>query len=407
MSYAELSKTIPHAGGEYVYLAKIYGPLAGFLSGWTSLIAGFSGAVAACSVGLVAYAGEYFPQLASTRVLWSIHLYSFSFGLAPRSLAAAAIILLIGAMHIFSLGKVKIVQNTLALLIAIMILTFVICGFAFGHGSWTHFRPSPLHFGAMNWMLALIPVMFTYSGWNAAAYVSEELHDVKRSIGPVLFIGTMIVVGLYAFLNVLYLYAIPPEKMSNAINVGDVAAQALFGVAGNFVTPALIVALLGSISAMTIAGPRIYFAMARDGAFIPAFGRISRRFGTPALAIALQSLWSVILVTAGGFEQILFYTGFAVMLSSGVAVAGLFAIRKDELKHSRSARIRMLIPAAFVFACSAIVINGILRAPKAALIGALLIAAGTPIYLLSRNNSTAGALIQPVCNEELTPCEKI
>ena len=150
----------------------------------------------------------------------------------------------------------------------------------------------------MNWMLALIPVMFTYSGWNAATYVSEELHDVKRTIGPVLFIGTMVVVALYALLNTLFLYAIPPEKMSRAINVGDVAADALFGMGGNFVTPALIVALMGSISAMTIAGPRVSFAMARDGAFIPAFGRTSKRFGTPALAIALQAIWSVILVTA-------------------------------------------------------------------------------------------------------------
>jgi APA family basic amino acid/polyamine antiporter len=401
MSYAELAKTIPHAGGEYIYLARVYGPAAGFLSGWTSLIAGFSGAVAACSVGLVVYAGEYFPGLASTRLLWSIRFHIFSFGLTPRSLTAAAIILIIAAMHVFSLGKVKVVQNTLALLIAAMILGFAIYGFAFGHGSWAHFKPSAEPFHPMNWMLALIPVMFTYSGWNAAAYVSEELHDVKRTIGPVLFIGTMIVVGLYALLNTLYLYAIPVARMSSAINVGDVAAQALFGVGGNFVTPALIVALLGSISAMTIAGPRVYFAMARDGAFIPAFGRTSKRFGTPALAIVLQAMWSILLVTAGGFEQILLYTGFAVMLSSGVAVAGLFVIRREELRRSKAARLRMLIPAAFVLACAAIVLNGVLRAPQTALVGVALIAAGIPVFLLSRKRRTTAHTSQPCCNEEV------
>jgi APA family basic amino acid/polyamine antiporter len=399
MSYAELARTFPHAGGEYVYLTKVYGPTAGFLSGWTSLIAGFSGAVAASSVGLVAYSGEYFPRLASTRSLWSIHFYIGSLTLTPRSLAAAGIILVFAVLHVFSLGKVKIVQNMLALLITSMIVLFSLYGFTFGHGAWTHFETSHTHFGPMSWLLALIPVMFTYSGWNAAAYVTEELHDVKRAIGPVLFIGTAIVVGLYALLNTLYLYAIPLQRMRSAINVGDVAAHALFGVGGNFVTPALIVALMGCISAMTIAGPRVYFAMARDGAFIPAFGRTHKRFGTPVLAIALQATWSVILVTFGEFEQILMYTGFAVMLSSGIAVAGLFVIRWAELRTSCAARIRMLIPASFVLACTAIVLNAVMRAPKTAFVGAALIAAGIPVFLLSRRSNATGSIIPPACED--------
>jgi len=402
MSYGELARIIPRAGGEYVYLTKVYGPMAGFLSGWTSLIAGFSGAVAACSVGLVAYAGEYFPQMASTRVLGSAHVSVLGLTFTPRSLSAAAVILMFAAIHVFSLGKVKIVQNTLALLIATMILAFAICGFAFGHGSWTHFAPSAEPFRARNWMLALIPVMFTYSGWNAAAYVSEELHDVKRTIGPVLLIGTTVVVGLYGLLNALYVYAIPAGKMSSAINVGDVAAQALFGVGSNFVTPLLMVALLGSISAMTIAGPRVYFAMARDGAFISAFGRTSRRFGTPVLAIALQAMWSVILVTAGKFEEILLYTGFAVMLSSGVAVAGLLVIRRNGLRSSRAARMRALVPAAFVLACIAIVLNAILRAPGTAAVGAALIAAGIPLFLFLKMGRTEGATSPPVRSKEIS-----
>ena len=127
----------------------------------------------------------------------------------------------------------------------------------------------------MNWLLALIPIMFTYSGWNAASYISEELHDTRRMIGPALLIGTSIVVGLYFLLNTLYLYAIPPAAMQGAVNVGDVTAHALFGVGRNFVTPALIIALLGAVSAMTIAGPRVYFAMARDRAFVPGFDRTS------------------------------------------------------------------------------------------------------------------------------------
>lgn len=130
------------------------------------------------------------------------------------------------------------------------------------------------------------------------------MHDTRRMAGRALMIGASILVALYAVLNTLYLYAIPVGTMQNAINVGDVTANALFGTSRNFVTPTLIIALLGSISAMTIAGPRVYFAMSPDGAFILGFGRPSRRFGTPALAIALQALWSIVLVTVGGFDAI-------------------------------------------------------------------------------------------------------
>src|ERR1035438_6570080 len=161
-------------------------------------------------------------------------------------------------------------------------------------------------------------------------------------ICPALLIGTSIIVGLYFLLNTLYLYAIPPAAMQDAVNVGDVTAHELFGVGRNFVTPALIVALLGAISAMTIAGPRVYFAMARDGAFVPGFDRTSPRFGTPALAIALQALWCVVLLTVGGFYKLLMYTGFTILLSSGAAVAGLFVVQRRVLRSNPRLWLKML-----------------------------------------------------------------
>ncbi len=247
----------------------------------------------------------------------------------------------------------------------------------------------------MNWLLALIPVMFTYSGWNAAAYVSEEIHASRRSMRPVLLGGTAIVIGLYTILNALYLYAVPAGQMRSATNVADTAARALFGPGGNLVTPALIVALLGAISAMTIAGPRVYFAMARDGAFIPALARTSTRFGTPAPAIALQALWSIALVMLGGFDQILMYTGFAIVLSSGAAVAGLFIVRRRGSGANLLKRSRLLVPGMFVLASGAMVLDTVLEAPRIALIGVLLIAAGIPVYALCRRSSSARLAFQP------------
>ncbi len=387
MSYAQLGRMWPLAGGEYIYLSKAYGPTAGFLSGWTSLIAGFSGAVAASAVGLIIYLGQYFPSLALDHSLFAINFYVGEFTFSPRSLAAAGVIVLFAALHACNLGAGKLTQNTLALLILAIIVVFCVLGFAVGAGSWAHFRSPNIAFRPVNWLLALIPIMFTYSGWNAASYIAEEMYDTRRTIGQALMIGTCIIVGLYVVLNTLYLYALPLAAMQNSVNVGDITAQALFGVGRNFITPVLIIAMLGAVSAMTIAGPRVYFAMARDGAFIPAFARTSPRFGTPALAIVLQALWSVVLVMAGGFEQILMYTGFTILLCSGAAVAGLFVVKRRELQSDPRLRLNMLAPAVFAIACAAIVVNGVVGAPKTSLVGMLVIAAGLPVFWWSRRRN--------------------
>jgi len=394
-SYAKLANLWPAAGGEYVYLSKTYGPAAGFLSGWTSLIAGFSGSVAASAVAVVLFAGQYFPNLASDQVLASQDFFGISVTLSSRKLAAVLLIAFFAALHMCSLTAGKITQNALALLLVGMVAVFVVCGFATGHGSWSHFHSPEIHFGPMNWLLALIPVMFTYSGWNAAAYVSEEIHASRRSMRSVLLGGTAIIVVLYTVLNALYLYAIPFGQMGSSPNVAERAARVLFGARSSLITPALIVALLGAISAMTIAGPRIYFAMARDGKFIPGFARTSARLGTPALAIALQAFWSIALVLFGGFENILLYTGFAIVLSSGAAVAGLFMVQRGGFGAGLVRRTRLVVPGVFVFASAAMVVDTILDAPRIALVGLLLIAAGIPLYALCPKSSSVGCALQP------------
>jgi basic amino acid/polyamine antiporter, APA family len=386
-AYARLASIWPDAGGEYVYLSRSYGPAAGFLSGWTSLIAGFSGSVAASAVAAVAFAGQYFPRLAADRALASVMLFGFHFSLSARAVAAALLIALFALLHITSLSAGKLVQNALAWLLVAMAVVFVLFGFASGLGSWPNLHSTGIPVAPMTWLLALIPVMFTYSGWNAASYVSEEIHSSRRSMRPVLLGGTGIVIVLYVLLNALYLYAVPVGQMRTSLNVAGTAATNLFGAGANIVTPVLIVALLGAVSAMTIAGPRVYFAMARDGVFIPALGRTSKRFGTPALAIALQALWSIVLVAVGGFDQILMYTGFAIVLSSGAAVAGLFFVRP------KTRRWRLAVPAAFVLVSGAMLVDAVLEAPRVALEGVLFIAAGLPVYAMCNRSASAAALV--------------
>ena len=402
LSYSQLSRRWPAAGGEYIYLSNAYGPTAGFLSGWTSLIAGFSGAVAFSAVALATYLGQYFPKAASDHAIFSISFYVGAFTVSPRALTAAAVIAIFALLHACNLGAGKLTQNALALLIVGIIGAFCIFGFSVGHGSWTHFQSADTHLQPVNWLIALIPIMFSYSGWNAAAYISEEMHDTERNIGRALLTGTFVIIALYAVLNALYVYAVPADVMQNSPNIGSVAAHALFGVGQSFLTPAILIALLGSISAMSIAGPRVYFAMSRDGAFIPSFARVSPRFGTPALAIALQALWSILLVMVGGFFPIMMYTGFTILLSSGAAVAGLFVVRRHELRADPKLWVKMLAPAVFVLACAAIVINSVWGTPKTAGVGCLLIAAGLPVFYWSRRRKPVLAPAKFTANETAT-----
>ena len=400
IAYAELAKLCPRSGGEYNYLRQAFGPLAGFLSGWVSLVAGFSGAIAASAVALATYLGHYLPAVSSQQPLISIPLVFTTLPLSARSLTAASIILLFGVIHGCGIGLGRLAQNTLALLILGIIVCFSVSGFAFGKGSMEHFQSASAAFSGTKWLLALIPVMFTYSGWNAACYVSEEAIDPERTVGRALAIGTTIVIVVYLALNILFVYALPVVRLASAINVGDAAAQALFGIGGAISTPALIVALAGAISSMTIAGPRVYFAMARDGAFLRIFSRIHRQFHTPVPAIALQTVWSVLLVIVGGFEQILIYTGFAVVLSSAVAVVALFTLNR-RIRTADMPAWTKILAGLFIAASFAMVIDAVAQAPRTSLMGLGVMVAGVPVFLWSRKRqSSCGAGIAKA--QELT-----
>jgi basic amino acid/polyamine antiporter, APA family len=388
ITYAELGKLCPQAGGEYVYLSRAFGPLVGFLSGWTSLIAGFSGALAAGAVALVTYLGPYLPALAANAPIITFATPVASVTIGPRSLASAGILLAFAAVHALGWGTAKLAQKTLALLVLSIITLFVIAGFGFGEGAWENFRGSGASVNARLWLLALIPVMFTYSGWNAAAYVTEEIRNPERNLGRALALGTTITIVAYLALNALFLYAMPPGQMKGGINVGDVAAQRLFSVQGGFVTPLLIVALAGAISAMTAAGPRVYYAMARDGVFAAWVARVHPKLGTPLMSIALQTTWAIILVLFGGFEQILLYTGFAVVLSSGSAAVALFVLQRRMGIRINPLR-NIVMPAVFAVSALVMVLAALNQAPKTSLMGLLLIGAGTPVFWLARRKSAA------------------
>jgi basic amino acid/polyamine antiporter, APA family len=395
MAYAELAALRPKAGGEYVYLRAAYGELLAFLTGWTSFVAGFSGAIAASAVVLAFYVGRFVPAAGDATPLFTIPVPFVPLVVSRQALVAISAIGVMAWIHLRGVGPGRLVGNVLAALKVSALLIFIALGLSIGAGSSANFQQSAGSVGGAAWLLALIPVMFTYSGWNAAAYLAEEVRDPGRNVPRALALGTLAVIGIYVLLNGLYLYVLPVGELAKVQgSVLDVIADRLLGTqAGDVMGVVSIISIAASISAMTFAGPRVYYAMARDGLFLQGAARIHPRYQTPAWSILAQAVWSSVLVLSGGASSLTNYTGFAVVLFAGVAVASLFVLRQREPDAPRPFRAwgYPVAPAIFTIASLAIVANaawtdlvkplvsGGAWGPSAA--GIVIITAGIPVYL--------------------------
>lgn len=410
-AYAELAAMRPEAGGEYVYIREAFGPLAGFLSGWTSLVAGFSGAIAAAAVGFAVYLDRLVPGVGSTEPILRVPLGlpDAALSLTPRTLMALGLITVFSAVHARGLKIGKAAQQALAGLNIVTILGLVVLGFLAGDGSaadaaaagsaagpgaagvdsaaagaGSAAAAAAIEPGGL--FVALVLVMFTYSGWNAAAYVAGELRDPGRTVPRSLFWGTGIVIVLYLALNALYVSVLGVGGIAGAEATGDRVAEVLWGDTGTrLFTPLILLALASSVSAMVLTGPRVYFAMARDRCLPAAFGRL-RDSDVPAFSIGAQAAWSAVLVLTGGFEALLTYTGFAIVLFAGLGVAALFVLRwrRPDAERPFRARGYPWAPALFIAASIAMVVQSVLRAPGPSLAGVAVIAAGVPVFVWMR-----------------------
>jgi APA family basic amino acid/polyamine antiporter len=403
MAYAELAALRPRAGGEYVYLRAAYGRLMAFLTGWTSFVAGFSGAIAASAVFLTLYLGRFVPAAADSTPIFTVPLPFVPLVFSRQALVALAAIGLMSWIHLRGVGPGRVVGNLLAALKVSALLIFIALGFSIGAGSAGNLQQSAGGVPPAAWLLALIPVMFTYSGWNAASYVAEEIRNPGRNVPLALGLGTAAVVVIYVLLNLLYLYVLPVGELAKVEgSVLDVIADRLLNTrAGDVMGIVSIISLAASISAMTFAGPRVYFAMARDGLFLKPAAHVHPRYRTPAVAIVAQAIWSGLLVLSGSGAALLTYTGFAVVLFAGIAVSALFVLRRREPEAPRpfSAWGYPLAPAVFTIASALIVANALWTdlfrpivsggawGPAAA--GLIVIALGVPVYLVLRSRASS------------------
>ena len=302
-----------------------------------------------------------------------------------QTLVAISAIVLMAWIHLRGVGPGRIMGNVLAALKVSALLMFIALGFSIGSGSGANLAASAGPVVGSAWLLALIPVMFTYSGWNAAGYIAEEIRDPGRNVPRAFALGTAAVIVIYLALNMLYLYVLPVGELAKVQgSVLDVIADRLLGArAGDIMGIVSIVSLAASISAMTFAGPRVYYAMARDGLFFDSAANVHPKYRTPAAAIVAQAIWAGLLVLSGSADALTNYTGFAIVLFAGIAVTSLFVLRLREPGAPRPFKAigYPVAPAIFVVACFLIVVNGIYSRPGPTGAGLLVMAAGIPLYM--------------------------
>jgi len=396
LTYAELGVSLPQAGGQYVYLREAYGHLYGFLFGWKMFLVNMTGSIAALGVGFAEYFGKFFPSLSTKEAIFStqIRLFknSYSYSLSRGQIVAVLVIVLLSAVNYLGVGFGKTVQNVLTVIKIGTILALIIFGFIFIKGTYVDFsiNPGGWSFASLitGFGLALVGVFWAFDGWNNINYVAGEIKNPKRNLKHALILGTIGITLLYVFTNVIYVLALPIERMSGVVTVAEEASAFLFGTtASGLISAMILISILGAMNGAIFVGPRVYYAMARDGLFFKKVGTVHPRFKTPGFAVLLQAIWASILALTGTFEQLFTFAMFAGILFWALAAAAIFTLRKKypDLPRPYKAWGYPVVPWVFIIALSGILLNTLIRRPVESLAGVGLMVIGIPVYYIWKN----------------------
>lgn len=371
MSLAELGAAIPQAGGIYTYIARAFGPMAGFLCGWMLFTVGTSGSIATLAAALPIYVSA-FVRLTPAAAR----------GLGLGAIAFFTTVNLLGVRH----GARA--QNLLTALkvggiIAMVAAVFLLPSPPVPAGGSV---PGPVGLAAFG--TALVAVLWAYEGWHDVSFAAGEMRRPQRDFPRGAIGGVAIVVALYLAANLAYLHVLTPQEIATSPRVALTAIGRVAGqTGGRLLTAAILCSILGAMNALVLAGPRAYFQMARDGLLFERFGRIHPRWRTPAEAILLQGIWSSLLVLfIGGFSQLFTYVIFGAWIFYGLAGAGVIALRRKEPDLPRPFRVPgyPVVPALFAAAAALLVAATFVATPRESSIGLGFIALGIPLYLLRK-----------------------
>lgn len=381
LCYAELATALPESGGEALYLSRIYHPLFGFLAGWVSLIAGFSAPIALSAIAFGLYLQTIVPA-------------------TSPEVAAIGLVILLSCLHGFDVRHGARVQNGFAGLKVLLIVVFIVGGAIWGKGDGSLELGSLSELGddllTENFALALIQIVFAYSGWNAASYVAGEVRSPAKTLPRALLGGTLLVTVLYVGLNVVFLLALSPAEMSGVVSVGDLAARAFFGEgAGRLLTIGITLALVSSVSAFIMSGPRVYREMGRHAELFRLLRPLNRR-GAPTRAVALQAIVAVAMILVSDFRELLFLIGFTLSLSAALAVLGLIVLRwtRPDLERPYRTTAYPIPPLLFLAFTAWMIVDGVAGNLPGVLRAVAVLAAGVVVFYLGGRRARGASEVE-------------
>lgn len=385
LTYAELGAMFPKAGGQYHYLREAYGPLWGFLFGWTCFLVIMSGGIATMAVGFGEYLGSFVPFFATQNVLLHVPLGSWTFELNGGQVAGALAIALLSAVNYYGLREGTFFQNAVTLVKVGALAALVVFGlFVTAPVKPDYFAPVATSAGVLTAVgVGMISVLWTFDGWYGVTALAGEMRRPERDLPRSIFLGTLGVTLLYVLVNLVYARALPVDAMAGSQRIGEAAASSLFGGgSARLVSLAVLISTFGCISSTILYCTRIYLAMAQDGLFFRKLSEIHPRHRTPGASIVAQGIWATILTFSGSYAALYTYVVFASCLfltGTGIAV---FVLRKNQPETPRPYRTwgYPLVPAVFVLSSAILGINTLLEKPTESWIGLGLVAAGIPAY---------------------------
>ncbi len=370
LTYAELGGMMPDAGGVYVYLAKAYGGLWGFLYGWAYFVVVNTGGLAAIALVYASYLG-YFVHLSTVGI---------------KVVAILGIVFLTGVNY-FGVKLAGAFAGVFTVLKIGAIVALVVLGFAIGKShasSFVPFIPKGVQgnlSGAI--AIAMVGVLWTYGGWQHATFLAGEARDPRRSLPVSIIAGTLLVVVIYIAVNLVYLYLLPVSGISGSPRVAADAAQSFLGNTGGiFISIAIIISTFGTAGIYTLSAPRIYFAMAEDGVFFKKTAYVHPKYHTPTYSIIFQSAWVIVLLLSGNFLQLITYAIFADWIFFALTAASVFIFRKKmkELDRPYKTLGYPYTTIFFVAVATWFVVNTLVTAPLQSFAGLAFISLGIPIY---------------------------
>jgi APA family basic amino acid/polyamine antiporter len=397
LSYGELAAAMPQAGGQYVYLRESFGPLSGFLYGWTLFLVIQTGTIAAVAVAFAKFAGVFVPWISANNHL----IGNGKLGLTTQQLVGIAVVLLLSAVNMRGVRTGAVVQNVFTFAKTAALLGLVAIGFLLGR------NPAALarNFGGNFWGgaggtlhvvrlvgVAMVGALFSADAWNNVTFTAGEVRNPRRNLPLSLGLGVAIVMALYLSANFVYLNVLPLEAIQHAPEdrVATAAVEHILGPAGRQVMAvAIMISAFGCVNGLILAGARVYYAMALDGLFFRKAAALEPRHHAPVFALALQCVWAMLLTLSGSYSDLLDYVIFAVLLFYILTIAGIFVLRRTrpEMERPYKAFGYPLLPAAYIAAAGLIEVLLLAYKPNYTWPGLIIVLLGVPVYFIWRRKA--------------------